>query len=72
MNNVIIAMSIGLGIVLLYGIYKMATSNMHESSHLRPEEVVKRRQTWRTVWIIFFSILAFLALYTTYEIFVNQ
>lgn len=72
MDNVIITMSIGLGIVLLYGIYKMATSNMHESSRLRPEEVAKRRQTWKTVWIILFSILAFLALYTTYEIFVNQ
>lgn len=62
-------MGIGLGIILLFGIYKLATSSLHERSVLKTgTESMNRRQTIKIFLTIFFTILLFLALYVTWEI----
>lgn len=72
-NTVIIVMGILLGIVLIFGIYKLATSNLSQHRNLTPEDTAaKRRQTLKTFLTIFFSILIFLALFVTYHIFTSQ
>lgn len=70
-NKILIAMGIGLGIVIIFGIYKIATSNLHERNLLKtgtPEH--SSRQTLKTIIAILLTILLFIALYVTYEMFV--
>lgn len=68
-NTVIIILAIILGGILLFGLYKLATSNISQRSILKPDTAVaKRRQTIKTFLTIFFSILLLLALYVTWEL----
>lgn len=70
-NNVVIAMGIGLGIVLLFGIYKLATSRLNASSTLRSgTRRSNSQQTLKAVLTILFSILVFIALFVTWQIFI--
>ncbi len=72
-SGIIIAMGIGLGIVIIFGIYKLATSSLHEKSVFKPGTTdSNNRQALKTVITIFLSILVFLALYVTYQIFMSQ
>lgn len=72
-NTVIIVMSVLLGIVLIFGVYKLATSNLSQHRSLTPEDnSAKRRQALKTFLYIFFTILVFLAAFVTYHIFTNQ
>lgn len=69
-NTIIIILAIILGVILLFGIYKLATSSLSQRSVLRPgTDIAKRRQTIKLFLTIFFSILLLLALYVTWEIF---
>lgn len=69
-NTIIIILAIILGVILLFGIYKLATSSLSQRSVLRPStDIAKRRQTIKLFLTIFFSILLLLALYVTWEIF---
>lgn len=73
MNTIIIVMGICLGIILLFGIYKLATSSLSERSVLKSgTQTTNRRQTAKIFLTIFFTILLFLALYVTWEIFTAQ
>lgn len=73
MDTLIIVMGIGLGLVLLFGIYKLATSSLHERSVLKPgTDAADRRQTLKAFLAIFFSILLFLALFVTWRIFTSS
>lgn len=69
MDTVIIAMSIGLGITLLIGIYRLATRRFREDSAFRTDSSTNSRQALQTVLTIFFTILVFLAIYVTWTIF---
>lgn len=69
-NTIIIILAILLGVILLFGLYKLATSGLSQRSVLKPgTEVAKRRQTLKLFLTIFFSILLLLALYVTWELF---
>ncbi len=68
-NTVLILMGIGLGIVILFGIYKLATSNLHERSTLKPGTSTNNHASLvKTIVAIVFTILLFIALYIAYEI----
>lgn len=68
-NTIIVILAIILGRILLFGLYKLATSNISQRSILKPDTAVaKRRQTIKTFLTIFFSILLLLALYVTWEL----
>lgn len=70
MNNIIIGMGICLGIVLLFGIYKLATHSFSERSVLKSgTEVTNRRQTLKIILTILFTILLFVGLYFGWEYF---
>lgn len=69
-NKVLIAMGIGLGIIIIFGIYKLATSSLHERNLLKtgtPHQ--SGRQALKTFLLILLTILLFIALYATYELF---
>lgn len=73
MDTLIIVMSIGLGLILLFGIYKLATSSLHERSVLKPgTDTADRRQTLKAFLAILFSILLFLTLFVTWRIFTSS
>ncbi len=72
-NTVIIVMAVALGIVLIFGIYKLATGSLSEHSALKTgTPAMNRRQILKTVLTILFTILLFLALFVTWHIFTSQ
>ncbi len=72
-NTVIIVMGVLLGIIILFGIYKLATSSLSQHSSLKPSTKTTQRISGLKVFLyIFFTILVFLAVFATYHIFVTQ
>lgn len=66
-------MGVILGIIILFGIYKLATSNLSQHSSLTPTTKSSQRISGLKIFLyIFFTILLFLAVFTTYHIFITQ
>lgn len=69
-DTIIIVTSIIIGIAVIFGIYKLATSDLSERSVLKPGTSSSNgRHTIKAILAIFISILLFLAFFVTYRIF---
>ena len=72
-QGIVIAMGISLGLVLIYGIYRLATSRLHEKSVFKPGTATANgRQTAKTVFTIIGSILVFAALILAWQFFTSN
>ncbi len=69
---IIIVLAALLGIVVLIGLYRLATRHLREQTSLKPSSETAPRQGLKTVITIFLSILILLGLFVTYRLFVSQ
>lgn len=72
-QGIVIAMGIGLGLVLIYGVYRLATSRLHEKNVFKPGTTAANgRQTAKTIFTIIGTILIFVALIFAWQFFTNN
>lgn len=72
-NTVIIVMGILLAIVIIFGIYKLATSNFTQHSSLTPTtKSTQRVSAVRILLYIVFTVIALLGVFAAYHALVSQ
>ena len=72
-QGVVIAMGVGLVLVLIYGVYKLAMSRFSSSNTLRPgTSAANGRQAVKAVFTIIVTIVLFVAMYLAYDYYVHQ
>lgn len=70
-QGIVIGVGIAVGIALLFGIYKLATSHLNASSTLRPgTRGSNGQQTAKAIFTVIISILVFVALFIAWQYFV--
>lgn len=69
MNTLLIILGILLGIVLIYGVYKLATARFRENSSLKPSSETTPRRTIQTIFTILISIILIIAVIFAYRYF---
>lgn len=72
MDTLIIVLGILLGIVLIFGIYKLATAHLQERSSLKPSSETAPRQALKTIFTIIISIALLLAFIFGFRYFTSQ
>lgn len=72
MDTLMIVLGLLLGVVLLFGIYKLATAHLNERSTLKPSSETAPRQTAKAILTIIISILLFIGFLAAYHYFTTR
>lgn len=72
MDTLIIVLGILLGLVLIFGIYRLATAHLRERPSLKPSSETAPRQTAATIFVILISIALLAALIFAFRYFTAQ